>query len=62
MPSYRCQNCGKIVKPIPKHCEKYMVVGEIDGIPSLICAVKGESCHTEPLPKCCSMPGYSRWI
>jgi hypothetical protein len=62
MPSYRCQSCGNVVKPIPQHCKKDMVVGEIQGTPSLICAVKGEKCYHEPLPKCCSMPGYTRWI
>ncbi|UCG89561.1 MAG: hypothetical protein JSU57_03560 [Candidatus Heimdallarchaeota archaeon] len=62
MPSYRCQNCGKIVSPIPKHCDKEMVIGEVEGIPSLICAVGGDTCPHEPLPKCCSMPGYTRWI
>ena len=62
MPSFRCQSCGKVVSPIPKHCEKDMVIGEVDGIPSLLCAVNGDKCHHEPLPKCCSMPGYTRWI
>ncbi|MHA2226214.1 MAG: hypothetical protein ACXAC8_13480 [Candidatus Hodarchaeales archaeon] len=62
MPSYRCQNCGNVVSPIPKHHEKDMVIGEVNGIPSFICAVRGEDCSTEPLPKCCSMPGYTRWI
>jgi hypothetical protein len=61
MPSYRCQSCGKIVSPIPQHCGKDMVIGEINGAPSLIC-VNGENCHYEPLSKCCTMPGYTRWI
>ncbi|MHA1993311.1 MAG: hypothetical protein ACW97Z_02100 [Candidatus Hodarchaeales archaeon] len=61
MPSYRCQSCGKIISPIPQHCGKDMVIGEVNGAPSLIC-VNGEDCHYETLPKCCSMPGYTRWI
>ena len=63
MPSYKCGSCGNVFRPIPKcQCGKEMIVGEINGVPSLICSEKGEICASEPLPKCCSFPAYSRWI
>ncbi len=61
MPSFKCQSCGKIISPIPKHCKKEMIIGEVKGNPSLIC-VNGPDCHTIPIEICCSMPGYTRWI
>lgn len=63
MASYKCGSCGNVLRPIPKcKCGLEMVIGEVDGIPSLICPEKGENCTSEPLPKCCSFPAYSRWI
>jgi len=62
MPSYRCGSCGNVIKPIPQCHNKDMVPGEVNGIPSLICVINGENCPSKPLPTCCTMPAYSRWI
>ena len=61
MASFRCQSCGKVIRPIPKHCDKDMVIGEVNGHPALMC-VNGHECYYETIPECCTMPGYTRWI
>ncbi len=63
MATLKCGNCGNVI-PLPR-CKKHneeVGVGEINGVPNMICKIEGEKCAHQPLPACCNHPAYSRWI